>query len=227
MTAPFDASAKRPVTICGHHIPKSTHVCAFFESEEQEFGCLAPYFAEGLEHGEQVFTIRNAMEIDHYVGRLAYRMPRPLQQHIASKQFRLMTTEESYLAEEEFEADRMVAALKEVLRETKAAGYRRVRTAGDMRWAVDALQSTDALMEYEARVNELVPQHDCTFMCIYDLAKISGRALMDVLSTHPTVVMGNRVYDNPYYVEPALFLEKLRQRGTSSRLARTAAPAPA
>ena len=59
-----DNAQPRRVTLCGHSIDHSTHVCAFFESEAQEFSCLAPFFAEGLEGGELVFTIRNAMEID-------------------------------------------------------------------------------------------------------------------------------------------------------------------
>lgn len=217
-------SAPRQVTVCGHAINQSTHICALFDSEEQEFDCLAPYFAEGLEHGEQVFTIRNAMEIDQYVERLGSRMPSPLRRYINSRQFRLMAIEETYLVQEIFEAERMIAALKEVLHETRAAGYRRVRTAGDMRWAVKSLETTDGLMEYEARVNELTPQHDCTFLCIYDQAAMSGQAMMDVLSTHPMVLMGSKVYENPYYVEPSTFLDKLRRRGNASRIARSAAP---
>jgi len=219
-----NASGSRQVTVCGHAINHSTHICALFESEEQEFSCLAPYFAEGLEQGEQVFTIRNAMEIDQYVERLGTRMSSPLRSYINSRQFRLMTSEESYLAQESFDADRMIEALKEVLRETRAAGYRRVRTAGDMRWAVDSLGTTAGLMEYEARVNELTPQHDCTFMCIYDQSRMSGQAMMDVLSTHPMVLMGSKIYENPYYVEPAVFLEKLRRRGSATPIARSTTP---
>ena len=67
--------------------------------------------------------------------------------------------------------------------------------------------------EYEARVNLLVHAHECTFMCVYDLNRFSGRAIMDVLSTHPMVVMGDRVLDNPYYVEPRDFLARLVERG--------------
>ena len=217
----FDPAVPRQVTVCGHAIKHSTHICALFDSEEQELSCLAPYFAEGLAHGEQVFTIRNAMEIDRYVERLDARMPMPLARYIDSRQFRLMSSEDSYLAQESFEADRMIGALKEVLRQTRTAGYRCVRTAGDMRWAVKSLETTDGLMEYEARVNELTPQHDCTFLCIYDQSTMSGQAMMDVLSTHPMVLMGDRVYENPYYVQPAEFLAKLRRRGTASPMARS------
>ena len=58
-------------------------------------------------------------------------------------------------------------------------------------------------------------------MCVYDLNKFGGRAVMDVLSTHPMVVMGNRVYENPYYMKPQDFLERLFGRAGESPLAQT------
>jgi hypothetical protein len=104
-------------------------------------------------------------------------------------------------------------SLVQVLQETEAAGYPRVRTIGDMNWALRDLPGTDALIEYEARVNELTLAHSCTFMCVYDINRFSGGAVMDILSTHPMVIMGNRVFENQYYVEPVDFLAKLRRRG--------------
>jgi hypothetical protein len=39
-----------------------------------------------------------------------------------------------------------------------------------------------------------------------------GRAVIDVLSTHPLVVMDDRMYENPHYVAPRDFLERLMRR---------------
>jgi hypothetical protein len=64
-------------------------------------------------------------------------------------------------------------------------------------------------------VNRLTREHDCTLMCVYDINKFSGRAVMDVLATHPLVVMGDRIYENPYYVEPTDFLHSLIKRGSA------------
>ena len=58
----------------------------------------------------------------------------------------------------------------------------RVRTCGDMTWALREMPGTDELMEYESRVNIFTQQHDCTLMCVYDVNKFSGRAVMDVLA---------------------------------------------
>ena len=207
------ATRPRRVSVCGHRIRHSAHICAFFDSADQESACVAPYIAEGLDEGEQVFVIRDAVECMPYVKRLSAAVARSFQPEIATGQLRLRATEETYLAPPGFDAERMFEILVHVLGESRASGYSRLRTCGDMGWALTGLRDTDQLMEYEARVNFLTEEHDCTFLCVYDLNRFGGRALMDVLSTHPMVVMGDRVYQNPYYVEPHDFLARLARRG--------------
>lgn len=53
-------------------------------------------------------------------------------------------------------------------------------------------------------------------MCVYDVNRFSGRAVMDVFATHPMVVMGGRLYENPHYVPPEQYLETLLRRGVST-----------
>jgi hypothetical protein len=47
-------------------------------------------------------------------------------------------------------------------------------------------------------------------LCLYDLARFDGENLVDILKTHPTVLVGGMVLDNPYYLEPAEFLATRR-----------------
>ena len=209
------------MTVCGYPVARSTHVCAFFDSAAQESACVAPFFAEGLDQGEQVFAVRDAADCVPYVKRLAAAVQRSFDPQISTGQLRLRATQETYLAPPGFEADRMYDMLVHVVRESEAAGYPRLRTCGDMGWALTGLRDLTQLMEYEARVNELTEDHDCTFMCVYDLNRFGGRAIMDVLSTHQMVVMGDRVYENHYYVRPQDFLERLFGRAGASPLVQT------
>jgi hypothetical protein len=220
----FGVPALRPVTMCGRKLPNATHICAFFESEKQEYDCTVPYFAEGLAQGEQVVTIRDAGVIGRHEQRLRELMPHPIDVPIRTNQLRIVASEETYLKSGCFQAERMFTMLEDVLREAEGGPFRRVRTCGDMTWALREMTGTDELMEYESRVNTLTAQHDCTLMCVYDVNKFSGRAVMDVLATHPMVVMGDRIYENPYYVEPTDFLRTLVRRG-SAPLAKEPLPA--
>lgn len=223
MSSIFDDSSLRPVTVCGRRISRSSHICAFFDSESQEMECVAPYFAEGLDHGELVFTIREGVRCAPYLERLGETLQRDLGSYQASTQFRQLSVEESHLGDcSEFDPVRMAGAIEEVLHQAERDRYPRVRTCGDMNWAVK-LADIDGLMEYEARVNFLTEGHDCTFMCVYDLNRFSGRTVMDILSTHPLVVMGNKIYENPYFVDPQDFIRSIARRGSSGALARSEA----
>ena len=211
----FNRPALRPVTVCGNKVPWATHICAFFESDQQEYDCLVPYFAEGLDQGEQVVTIRDAEKMGQHRRGLQDRMSLPLDEAIARDQFKILASEETYLKEGYFGHERMGLMLEDVLKAAEQSEFKRVRTCGDMTWALRDMPGTDELMEYESRVNVFTRKHDCTLMCVYDVNKFSGRAVMDVLATHPMVVMGNRIYENPYYVDPTEYLTTLLRRGSA------------
>ena len=211
----FDVPTLRPVTMCGRKLANATHICAFFESEKQEYDCLVPYFAEGLVQNEQVVTIRDADQVGKHTDALRAHLPKFVDPAIRANQLRVVASEETYLKDGVFESDRMYAMLQQVLKEAGSGPYQRVRTCGDMTWALRDMPGTDELMEYESRVNQLTTEHDCTLMCVYDVNKFSGRAVMDVLATHPMVVMGDRIYENPYYVEPTSYLQTLIKRGSA------------
>jgi hypothetical protein len=202
-------------TVCGQRLDRPMHLCAFFDSEHEEYDCLVPFFAEGLDQGEQVITIRDSNHCAEHLAKLRELMPCPTDAPIRENQLRLVASEETYLQDGTFEAERMYSLLRAMLRNAAGSGFKRVRACGDMTWALRNMPGTDELIEYECNVNKLVLAHECTLMCLYDVNKFSGRAVMDVLATHPLVVMGKRVYENPYYVRPDVFLEKLLRRGPS------------
>jgi hypothetical protein len=43
-------------------------------------------------------------------------------------------------------------------------------------------------------------------MCLYDLDRFGGQVLVDILKTHPRVLMGGTVLENLHYLEPDEFL---------------------
>lgn len=220
---------RHPATVCGHPLHHAAHICAFFDSERQEYDCLVPYFAEGLARGEQVVTIRDAAACNAHMEKLRNSGAIPVDTAVKSNRLRVVASEETYLQNGVFEVDRMYKMIKTTLEDAHREGFARVRTCGDMSWALRDMPGTDELMQYESRVNQLTVEHDCTLMCTYDASRISGRALMDVLATHPVVLLGDRIYENPYYQEPADFLQKLLRRGPNplAKVAETLEAAPA
>ena len=49
-------------------------------------------------------------------------------------------------------------------------------------------------------------------ICNYDLSKFSASVAMDIMRTHPLVIIGGLLRENPFFVPPDQFLEDVRER---------------
>ena len=67
-------------------------------------------------------------------------------------------------------------------------------------------------MEYETRVNYILPKYDDLVVCTYDLSKFGAGVMMDVLRMHAVVIIGGILQENPFFVPPDEFLRELRER---------------
>ena len=90
-----------------------------------------------------------------------------------ANRLKLFTPEETYLAAGTFDVAGMLARVDALLDEARNSPFGFLRTCADMSWALRSLDSTDSLMEYEARVAYLTRRHQCTLMCAYDTRKFS------------------------------------------------------
>ena len=57
-----------------------------------------------------------------------------------------------------------------------------------------------------------LPNYDDVVVCTYDLNKFSASVVMDVMRTHPMVIIGGILQENPFYVPPDEFLRELKGR---------------
>ena len=112
----------QPIRFAGGTLDKYRHVCAFFDSFEQELRVLGPFVKEGIEQGHRAFHIVDPGARREY--------PRRLQQAgidfvAADKrgQFEVKTWDEAYLREGHFDQDAMLALIEEVLNEGPAKGF--------------------------------------------------------------------------------------------------------
>jgi hypothetical protein len=85
-------------------------------------------------------------------------------------------------------------------------GFQFVRSAGETTWTLKELPGLDEFLTYEAELNRFLPRYPQVIMCFYDLDHFGGEVLVDILKTHPKVLMGGTVLENLYYLEPDDFL---------------------
>jgi len=194
------------VTLAGRKLTHY-HACAFFDSPDDEYRVLHPFIKEGLEAGEKALHITAPdMKSEHRRRLEAFGI------HTAecerTGQLEILGWDEAYLKEGRFDAQTMLALVEEVVVTSMAQGFPRVRFVGHMEWALEKKPGVEQIIEYEARVNDVLNRYHQPGICIYDLQKFSGSTALDVLRTHPFAVIDGALRENPYYVPPAELLRR-------------------
>jgi hypothetical protein len=65
-------------------------------------------------------------------------------------------------------------------------------------------------------------KYEHAVICAYDLSKFGGSVVVDALRTHPVVIMGGLLLENPFFVPPDQFLLEIRQRRSVAKTAGSA-----
>jgi hypothetical protein len=86
-----------------------------------------------------------------------------------------------------------------------------------MEWALEDRPGVQNLVEYEARLNDLLPRYDDVVVCTYDLTRFGASIVLDALRTHPLVIIGGILQENPFFVRPDELLREFRERDVSAR----------
>ena len=129
----MDAEDDR-ILIAGSELGNIRHVCAFFNSPDDEYEVLLPFIKEGLERGEKAFHVVDPEQPERHRGR-----------------------------------------------------------------------------RYKANFNR-VPRTRDPVICTYDVSNYSGAFIVEVMRTHPMIIVGGILQENPFYVPPEEFVRELQGR---------------
>jgi hypothetical protein len=214
-----------PVRLAGRTLRKSRHVCAFFNSREEQNRVVMPFLKEGLDRGEKILHIVDPRMRDEHL-KACREAGIDVQVALESLQMEVRRWEDAYLKDGHFDGDRMIRMLEEVFQASRER-YGLTRAMGNMEWSLETVPGVTDIVEYETKLNYISVKYPDPLLCVYDLNRHSGSVVMDILRTHPMVIIGGVLEENPLYVPPDQFLEELRQRGLDKQRQRPGSAARA
>lgn len=182
-----------------------SHLCCFYETEEEHRAILTPYLQQGLARGEKVIYIVDERTADVVLGYLR-DAGLAVEDYVDRGQFAMLTSEETYLKHGAFDPEAMIALLQSEVDQALEEGYSLLRLTGEMTWVLRGLPGSQRLIEYETRLNNFLPYVQCIALCQYDQRRFQPDLLLNILYTHPIVAIGALVIDNFYYTPPDVFL---------------------
>jgi hypothetical protein len=199
------------IRFAGSQLSHPRHVCAFFNGDDDAYRVLLPFICDGFECGHKAVHIVNPGQRSAHMKRLQ-REGIDTASAEETGQLEVQTNVETYLQDGRFDQDRMVAAFENLASGNLKSPFPLSRIVCQMDWAADGHSHLTDLIEFEARVNDLWSRHDDAVICVYDLAKFGGDTIVDIMRTHPLIVIGGVLQENPFYMPPQKFLDELRNR---------------
>ena len=152
------SESKQPIRFAGSVLGAQRHVCAFFHSHDEEYRVLLPFIKEGFECGDKAFHIVDPKLREEHRQRLA-SAGIDVAAVEQSGQFELRNWADAYLRDGHFDQNRMLALIQEVLEGGKQQGFPLTRLVAHMEWALEDRPGVDDLVEYETRLNYILPRY--------------------------------------------------------------------
>ena len=149
----------KQVRLAGSVLDRSRHVCAFFHRKEEEYRVLLPFIREGFEQGHRAFHIVDPRHRPEHLRRLQ-DAGIPVVETQANGQLEVRCWEDAYLLDGHFDQNRMLALIEEVLAAGRARGFPLTRLVANMEWALEDRPGVNDIVEYETRLNYVLPRYD-------------------------------------------------------------------
>lgn len=200
-----------PIPFAGSRLDETRHVCAFFNNDDEEYRILLPFIKDGFECGHKAIHVVNPEQREDHLQRLGQAGIDPAAAQ-EKGQLELRVNTDVYLPDGRFDQDRMITVFEQLASGNAKGSFPLSRICCRMDWTVKEQSHVDDVIEFESRVNDVWRRHEDAVICTYHLGQFRGDEVIDIMRTHPMVIVGGILQQNPFYIPPDEFLREFRQR---------------
>ena len=180
------------------------HVCGFYNGSQIRDELAAAWVSEGVAAGQKcVCFVDSSVELRDRLADVLDPAGQPGARSGASARVEFCDADAAYAPGGRFCKEAMLRRLESSVTAAIGEGYSQVRLLGDMSWVIRNGVDTKTVFAYEAEVNEFCPRYPQFVLCLYDLDHFDGSLVIDVLRTHPKIILNGMFIHNPYYLPPA------------------------
>jgi hypothetical protein len=190
---------------------RANHVCAFFNAIDEEHRVLGSFYKDGVDRGAKGVHIVDPENREGHLKRLA-AAGIDVERMMDTGQLDVVPWAKVYVRDHRLDQDAMLAAVEQLIQSATAASYPLTRLVGHhMDWLFLDKPAIYNLLQYEARRNQVVSKYDDPVICSYNPSKLGATVSMDIIRTHPLVIIGGLLRENPFFIPPEQFLDEMRE----------------
>lgn len=171
-------------------MPWSTHVSLFYENRTDLLDVVVPFFKAGIEGGELCVWIPPDPNGQKDGERALRRAVPGFDDHLARRDFRIVSAEEFYHPEATLDINVLVNQWHELADQARKKGYVGMRAIEDETW----LLSYDwrAVCDFEEAFHDRVRARPILIICAYPIAQRGAAELLDSARAHHLVLARRR-----------------------------------
>lgn len=199
-----ETESRTPAWLDDLAIAAGDHVIAIV-SEDRDVDLLTSYYSPALEAGDPCVAVASPETATEIAESLR-------EAELVGKTDLLTVHNPGQLGTREdgnFDVEQFLARGGEDIGRLIENGATRIRHGGIMRWLDDVGVSDEDRIYLEARINQVIEGSCMSGFCVYDSRHIGGHLLVQLLRTHPKVLLDGRVIHNPFYTTPDKVIEEL------------------
>jgi DcmR-like sensory protein len=176
------------------------HICGLYSSQLQRDQILLPFIEAGLLAGDKCICVVDGTDPRELVAALDTRVDAA--KFAADKQLEVIRAPDMYLRSGGFSADEVIGSWKAAMSDVMYDGRFDVVRAVEMWSRRDVVPDPDELMMLECEMNRFLPLFPQVVVCLYDIGRFGSGIIVDLLKTHPRMLIGGMLVENPYYTSP-------------------------
>lgn len=182
------------------------HICGLYETEAERDEIVFGYLKQGCLANDKQICIHSEQTEESFKKGFNTFCPACLSDAEQQKRLDIKQAKEIYYPNDCFDPWEMDKTINGYYDYTQLDGKSNLRAVADMVWALQKIEGIEHLFAYESRLNYFVQDKSIISLCLYNVSKIDGATIMNVLRTHPYTISGSIITHNPYYVHPDKWL---------------------
>lgn len=176
------------------------HICGLYSNQVQRDQILLPFLEAGLAAGDKCICVVDGTDPKDVVTALGTHAD--ITKFVASKQLEVIRAPDMYLRSGGFSADEVIGSWKAAMSDVMYDGRFDVVRAVETWSRREVVPDMAELMLLESEMNRFLPLFPQVVVCLYDIGRFGSGIIVDLLKTHPRMLIGGMLVENPYYTSP-------------------------
>ena len=188
------------VGVTGVEAALGDHICGLYATIAQRDQILLPFLEAGLAAGDKCICVVDGTDPNEVVAALGPHVDAA--KSVTTKQLEIIRAPDMYLRSGDFSADEVIGSWKAAMSDVMYDGRFDVVRAVETWSRREVVPDTAELVLLESEMNRFLPLFPQVVVCLYDIDRFGSGIIVDLLKTHPRMLVGGMLVENPYYTSP-------------------------